>query len=104
MAEKATIINIPNPISRSLGMYYYMVKMLRKQLECIAIGLGWIPGWPDYYINVQRYAGPSLVILQLNYNLELFVNRREFFPSDLEMGFGILIIVAFSAIFKLILD
>ena len=35
-------------------------------------------GWPGHYINVRDCGGLTMVILQLEDPLELFVKRREF--------------------------
>ena len=43
-------------------------------------------GWPGRHIymniNVRRYGGLSMVLLQLKDPLELFVKRREFLPGS----------------------
>ena len=37
-----------------------------------------LAGWSGRYINVRRYGGLSMVVLQLKDALELIVKRREF--------------------------
>ena len=37
-------------------------------------------GWHGRYINVRRCGGLSIVLMQLEDPLELFVKRREFLP------------------------